>query len=40
MISITQLFELDLPSGKFKPYTIKTDEEAKEHAIRFAKDMS
>jgi hypothetical protein len=27
-------------AGKFKPYTIKTDEEAKEHAIRFAKDVS
>lgn len=24
----------------FKPYTIKSDEEAKEHAIRFAKDVS
>ncbi len=27
-------------AGNFKPYTIKTDEEAKEHAIRFAKDVS
>jgi len=26
--------------GKFEPYTIKTDEEAMQHAIRFAKDVS
>ena len=26
--------------GKFKPYTIKTDEEAFQHADRFAADVS
>jgi hypothetical protein len=27
-------------AGEFKPYTIKTQKEAIEHAIRFAKDVA
>ena len=27
-------------AGKFRPYKIKTDKEAEEHAIRFARDVS